>query len=135
MPSDTNLHTGRGNGVSSFCIGGALFGGGGGIIPPTAAVEPTDSESILVVTDEGIYSSHTADTMTSRVPPVIRSKTDNSEIAELPLPNPSNPRGNYSQLEVFELSLCYGKAAVITAIDRAKKGDGSNCYQKRNSKG
>ncbi len=93
---------------------------------PTAAVEPTDSESILVVTDERIHSSHTADTMTSRVRPVTRSKTDNSEIAVLPL-----PRGaNYSPIEVFSFSLQCGRAAAVTAIDGAKK-DGKHCCQKR----
>lgn len=63
-----------------------------------------------------------ANTMTSRVRPVIKCKQDASKvIAELP-----PPRGdNYSKLEVIRHAILYGKAAVIKAIDEAK------CYQKK----
>ena len=62
--------------------------------------------------------------MTSRTRPKIKAK-DGTVTAELPLPDPRNPRGHYSKLEVFEFDVLYGKAAAITAIDEAK------CYQKR----
>ena len=46
-------------------------------------------------------------------------------IAELPLPDLSSPRGNYSPIELFEYDVLYGKTSVVTAIDEAKS------FQKR----
>ena len=53
---------------------------------------------------------------------MIKCKKKGTVIAQLPLP--SDQYGNYSKLEVIELALLHGKAAVIKAINEAK------CYQK-----
>ena len=63
--------------------------------------------------------------MTNRTRPKIKRARDGTVIVELPLPDPRNPRGHYSKLEVIEYDVLYGKTAAIRAINEAK------CYQKR----
>ena len=56
---------------------------------------------------------------------MIKCKRSGEVIAELPLPDPSNPRGNYSPIELFEYDVLYSTTAAVTAIDEAKS------FQKR----